>query len=393
MKDPNEKSLFKQILPALIIVAFGVTLYQILDNLGSFSQQLAHIYRLINPFVLGIILAYIINPIMGFEEQTLFCKIKSRTIKRVCSISLSMLILLGFILVFLWVCIPMIRASIASLAASIPDGVVRITNYIRENMTNLGFDVSNITILSNDSQKIMDFLLNFSDRYLPQVIDLGVGIGRLLYDLIIAIISAVYLLFGKEKMLNQCKRIIYALFNRDRADYIIHICQLSNKTFGNFISGKIVDSIIIGILCFAGMTVFKIPYAMLVSIIVGVTNIIPFFGPFIGAVPSFFIILLQDPTQALWFLLFVFVLQQLDGNIIGPKILGQHTGLSAFWVMVAIIVSGGFLGVLGMVIGVPLFSICYTLMGEFLRKRLKKNGLPTDWREYEAPGKYVDTRK
>ena len=393
MKDPNEKSLFKQILPALIIVAFGVTLYQILDNLGSFSQQLAHIYRLINPFVLGIILAYIINPIMGFEEQTLFCKIKSRTIKRVCSISLSMLILLGFILVFLWVCIPMIRASIASLAASIPDGVVRITNYIRENMTNLGFDVSNITILSNDSQKIMDFLLNFSDRYLPQVIDLGVGIGRLLYDLIIAIISAVYLLFGKEKMLNQCKRIIYALFNRDRADYIIHICQLSNKTFGNFISGKIVDSIIIGILCFAGMTVFKIPYAMLVSIIVGVTNIIPFFGPFIGAVPSFFIILLQDPTQALWFLLFVFVLQQLDGNIIGPKILGQHTGLSAFWVMVAIIVSGGFLGVLGMVIGVPLFSICYTLMGEFLRKRLKKNGLPTDWREYEALGKYVDTRK
>ena len=179
------------------------------------------------------------------------------------------------------------------------------------------------------------------------------------------------------------KKVVYAIFPKAVAEKIILITHKSNVTFGKFLSGKILDSIIIGMLAYIILKICNMPYALLISVIIGITNIIPFFGPFIGAVPSFIIILFVSPQKALWFLLIVFILQQLDGNIIGPKILGDSIGISAFWILFSIMIAGEIMGFVGMVIGVPLFAVIYSLFKDFINEKLKSKGLKTDIKEYK----------
>ena len=178
------------------------------------------------------------------------------------------------------------------------------------------------------------------------------------------------------------QKITYALFPKNIAEKTIEITHRSNSTFGKFLVGKILDSLIIGILTFFILTISKMPYATLISVIVGITNIIPFFGPFIGAIPSFIIILFVSPVKALWFLVIILVIQQIDGNIIGPKILGDSIGISAFWILFAILVAGKFLGLVGMIIGVPLFAVVYSLIKEIIEAKLKKKGLNIETEDY-----------
>ena len=191
-----------------------------------------------------------------------------------------------------------------------------------------------------------------------------------------------YLLIDKNKLCALSKKITFALLNEKNANNLISLVHKSNYTFGRFLVGKIIDSLIIGVLTFIILTVFKMPYTILVSVIVGITNIIPFFGPFIGAIPSFIIILFVSPIQALWFLLIIFVIQQLDGNFIGPKILGDTIGISAFWILFSILVAGKVLGIVGMIIGVPLFAILYSIIKSFIESRLEAKGLKTETKDY-----------
>ena len=178
-----------------------------------------------------------------------------------------------------------------------------------------------------------------------------------LFDLLIGLIISIYVLFSKEKFGKQSKKIVYAVFKPSHANMILHLTLKSNEIFGGFIIGKLIDSAIIGVLCFIGLSILNMPYALLVSVIVGVTNVIPFFGPYIGAIPSAVLIMLADPRKGLYFILFILVLQQIDGNIIGPKILGDSTGLSAFWVVFSILLGGGLFGFVGMILGVPTFAV------------------------------------
>ena len=195
-------------------------------------------------------------------------------------------------------------------------------------------------------------------------------------------IVSVYLLFSKETFIGQFKKLTYALFKPKRANIIIETARKSNEIFGGFISGKILDSAIIGVIAYIVLAIMKMPDTVLVAVIIGVTNVIPFFGPFIGAVPSFIIIVLQNPIQGLYFLIFIVVLQQIDGNIIGPKILGSSTGLSAFWVVFAILVFGGLWGFPGMLLGVPLMAVIYYVAQKTVSYFLKKRGLTTDTLAY-----------
>ena len=204
------------------------------------------------------------------------------------------------------------------------------------------------------------------------------GLVVFIFKLIIGIILSVYLLFNKETHGAQAKKVAYSLFSEERANNLINNTRFAHRTFGGFISGKIVDSLIIGILCFIGTTVMQTPYALLISVIVGVTNIIPFFGPYLGAIPSGFIILMINPVKCLWFLIFILILQQIDGNIIGPKILGDSTGLSSFWVIFAITLFGGIFGVVGWFLGVPIFAIIYAAVKTFIDTRLERKKLPSD---------------
>jgi len=212
-------------------------------------------------------------------------------------------------------------------------------------------------------------------------------------DFFIGVIICAFFINRKEVFLAQAKKTIVAVFREDHADGILRGAAFTNKTFWGFISGKLIDSLVIGILCFIAMSILHWPYAVLISVIIGVTNIIPFFGPFIGAIPSAFLMFMVSPKLCLAFIVFVFILQQVDGNIIGPKILGETTGLSSIWVIFAILVGSGLFGVLGMILGVPVFAVLYAYFCYWINRRLEKKGLSTDLWDYHTLYRYDGVRK
>ena len=209
-----------------------------------------------------------------------------------------------------------------------------------------------------------------------------IGAVGFLTDFFIGIIISIYFLNSKDTFLAQIKKVILATFKESTAQEIFEGAAFTNKTFGGFISGKIIDSIIIGIICFLVMSIFGWEYSLLISCIVGITNIIPFFGPFIGAIPSVLLLLMMNPWHALYFAIFAILLQQFDGNILGPKILGDSTGLESFWVLFAVLVGGGLFGFIGMIVGIPVFAVIYYYVGRQLNRRLAKKGFSTDLNDY-----------
>ena len=224
------------------------------------------------------------------------------------------------------------------------------------------------------------------DKILGILGNLSLGVISLLVwlkNLLIGVIVMIYLLNIKDQFVALAKKITYGLFSVEWANRIVREARFIHKVFGGFIIGKIVDSLIIGIMCFVCLSFMKMPYTLLVSVIVGVTNVIPFFGPFIGAIPSAFLILLVSPIQCLYFLIFILLLQQFDGNILGPKILGDSTGVSSFWVLFSILLFGGLFGFVGMIIGVPTFAVIYRLTGDFINSKLKKRKLSVRTEDYQ----------
>ena len=226
---------------------------------------------------------------------------------------------------------------------------------------------------------------------IPQVSSLVTNVGtsvwqvlKFVYNILIGLIVAVYVLHGRKRFGKQARLIVRSMFSDRWANRILEEVEFIDRMFGGFIDGKIIDSAIVGVLCYIGCTVLKIPSALLVSVIVGVTNVIPFFGPVIGAVPATLLILIDSPIKALWFLIWVIVLQQLDGNVIGPKILGNRTGLSGFWVMFSIILFGGLWGIVGMIICVPLFAVIYDTVRRLVRRGLRRRNHTELWDEYRA---------
>lgn len=208
------------------------------------------------------------------------------------------------------------------------------------------------------------------------------NVVRAIFNVIIGFIVAVYVLMTKEKFIGQLKKIIYAIFRPRYGNVVMEVIRKADDVFGGFFIGKIIDSLIIGCICFVGLAILRMPYVALVSVIVGVTNIIPFFGPYIGAIPSVILIFLVDPMKGLYFIIFIIVLQQVDGNVIGPKILGNTTGLSPFWVIFAILLFGGSFGVIGMLFGVPIFAVLYYIIKRVVEHVLKKRRLPEGTDEY-----------
>ena len=256
-------------------------------------------------------------------------------------------------------------------------------------------------VLNQGFEQVSDFTQDWlNNDLLPQTKEIlgsltsGIfAVLRVTMNIVIGFIVAAYVLAEKEHFMGQGRKIVFALFSEKTGSNIIEKSRKCNEIFGGFVIGKIIDSLIIGVLTFVLLSIFKMPYTMLVSIIVCVTNVIPFFGPFIGAIPSFFLILLIDPTKALWFLLMIFLIQQLDGNVIGPKILGNSTGLSAFWVLFAILVAGGLFGFAGMLFGVPVFAIIYYLLSEWIRGKLKKKNLPLETENYMNEEELKETKE
>lgn len=335
------------------------------------------------------------NPIVKKVDQYFFPFLKkkikkekrARILSRSVGIALSLVVLFAIITTLLNMLIPELFRSVVNLAETLPsqmNAVIDDLNKLQSEPSTTGAILENV--LNHASQNIQNWmqsdLLNQVNVIMSNVTTGAINVVSEVFNFFIGCIVSAYMLFSKELFASQMKKIVYALMRADHANMTLHITRKTNEIFGGFIIGKIIDSAIIGVLCFLGLSILHMPYTLLVSVIVGVTNVIPFFGPYIGAVPSAILIALNSPIMGVYFLIFILGLQQLDGNVIGPKILGDSTGLSAFWVVFSILLGGGLFGFVGMIAGVPTFAVIYYIIKMVVEQRLEKKKLPKDTQNY-----------
>ena len=383
---------------AFLVIAAAITFFFVISEHSVVGRMAGTFFGLMTPFIYGAALAYVLNPVLNWLEKKVFPKVfgdrVSKRSRRGLGVLLTFLFGCAVVALFLAVLIPQIVESIDNLAQSIYAFLPQAQNFLNDLIAQYGTNEMLVDVLSmlgvdiSDPSMALQRLATRSYTFLTQVLpNLFGGVMRFtsgLLDVVVGIIIAIYLLLSKEIFYAQVKKLLFAFFPRRVAQATLNLTHDSNTIFCGFISGKILDSAIIGVLCFIGCSVLQMPYTVLVSFIVGVTNVIPYFGPFIGAIPSIFIIMIADPLKSLVFAVFVLILQQLDGNIIGPKILGDSTGLSAFWVIFAVTFFGALFGFVGMLIGVPTFAVIYALVRNFAEFKLGKKGLKTQTPDFAS---------
>ena len=397
-QSPIIKAFSKWVGLFLVIVA-AIAIYFIISNADEIFSAIGNYIGILRPVVYGCVIAYILNPLMKTFQEWMV-RFAERKGKRVSdkkkgfftgiSITLSLVFGIVVIIVLCWMIIPQLLSSITSLTNNLPGKVNEYYHMLNESIRNNKYLADTLQEVALSATEYIDQMLTegflpwLQSELLPSVNMVAVqfangviGVLNVLYNLFIGIIVAIYVLASKETFSAQSKKLVYGIFKKEHADVIIHYVKVSHGMFSGFIIGKIVDSTIIGIICFFLMTVMGLPYALLISVIIGVTNVIPVFGPYIGAVPSALLILIVNPMQALYFIIMLIILQQLDGNIIGPAILGESTGLSAFWVLFSILLFGGLWGIVGMIAGVPLFAVIYRIISDFINWKLSGRRLST----------------
>ncbi len=371
---------------SFLVCCSVIIFYLGISELGILIKKINGALAIFQPFIIGFCIAYLLNFVLKFFENK-FNNIKfynNMNLKNRRAISLLFTYLTAFLVIMLFVkfVLPQVIDSIVGLVNDIPSYINETNRFVTGLLNDLNINQKYLLKISQNFNQFINYLIKAATNLFPLLGGVVTTIASSIWNIILGIIISIYMLSDKERFYGLSKKVIYGLFPNNFSENIFKITYLSNSTFGKFLMGKIVDSCIIGILTFFVLTICKMPYTILVSVIIGITNIIPFFGPFIGAVPSFIIILFVSPIKALWFLVIIFLIQQLDGNIIGPKILGDSIGISAFWILFSIIVAGKFLGIVGMVIGVPLFAVVYTLLKEFIEGLLKKKNMKTETKDY-----------
>lgn len=375
----------RKALPNLLIVLAGVLLYAFFSHFGEISRAAGATLGLLAPFLAAFGIAYLLAKPLGWIERRWLCGVKSPRARRIAAVGIVYLLFLGLIAALVALLIPQLVASIRSLIAQSGGLIAQGSAFLQRVLAEYGIGPDRIAGVLQSWEGIWDKAIAFLQAALPKLVGWSMSVGGFLVKALLALVASVYLLYNKERFCSQCKRVLYALFSRRRVDGALRVGALAHRTFGGFLTGQIADSLLVGVLCFIGTSLLKIPYAPLVSVVVGCTNVIPVFGPFLGGVPSGLIILIADPVKCLWFVLFILCLQQIDGNFICPRILGQSIGLSPFWVMLSIVVGGGLFGPLGMFLAVPTFSVLYTLFGEFVGRRLRRRGLASAGEEGSPP--------
>lgn len=364
----------------------------VLLNLDTLFLGFSKVAGVLESIIIGIVIAYLLNPVMNFFEKKFKSLLKEpneKAEKWMKSISIIIALLFGvsIVVAVVGMMLPQLFDSIYGFAIEMPDYMNNFTAWLLEISKDYPvFERYASEFINEFAGKINDFFtydfIVVLTKYIKFFTSGIISAVNTALNVVVGLIVAVYVLYSKEVFAGQAKKILYAVFEPDKGNLILNTVRKSHQIFGGFIIGKIIDSVIIGILCFICLSVMNMPYTLLVSVIVGVTNVIPFFGPFIGAIPSTIIILLASPMHALYFVIFVLVLQQVDGNIIGPAILGESTGLSSFWVIFAIMLFGGIFGVVGMIIGVPTVAVVFYVIKLILDSRLNKKEYPVDTATY-----------
>jgi predicted PurR-regulated permease PerM len=384
MKEKKNEKYIKSGLTIFLSLSAVILVYMGISKLEALSASVSAIKSALQPIFIGLVLAYLVAPLESKLELFLKKRKFKDKVAKTAAIFTTVAAMLLICVVAVKVIFPQVMETIMDLAATLPGMLNSFINRMQH-------------MVQNESELmkyVEDAVQRFNDWFngwiqtgiydtLTQVLSGVINVVSFIVNIVIGFIVMIYVLFEKEHFRGQAKKFLYAVSkNRTVNAFLLDTVRQCDKMFGGFITGKLIDSLIIGILCFFCMSIMKFPYVVLISLIVGVTNIIPFFGPYIGAIPSAFLILLVNPMKCVEFIIFILILQQIDGNIIGPRILGQSTGLSPFWVLFSILFFGELFGVLGMVIGVPLFATIYYVIKRLVEMSLKMQNLPSDTSEY-----------
>jgi len=402
MKFKPDKKYISIGITAFIVAVCIILFVFAVFNYPVFAKGFSDLIRVLSPAINGLLIAYLLNPVVTFFETKAIprflsvLKIKEpsgvryKRLKRYISIGFSVILTISFISLFISIMIPQLVSSVASIVKQLPQYAKNVNEYLIKLFDDNPRVIEFINQYYEKIQDITNDVMSEAPVYINRVwttISQGVMMSlSFIWNLLLGFILSVYLLSLKEKFLAQFRKIIIAIFERQKANSILDEIRLIDGIFKDYIVSSIVDSLIIGFLCFILCMIIGIPYAILISFIVGITNIIPFFGPFIGAVPSAIIIFMMDPMKALYFAVMILFLQQFDGNVLKPKLFGDSTGLPAFWVVVSIIVGGGFFGVMGMYLGTPVFAVIYNSLKRLIAKKLNEKGLPSETSKYVRSG-------
>ena len=358
-----------------IALCAAVALFMALSNLDIVANVWRSVINVLSPFIYAFALAFILNrPVMWFERKVFPKSRHKKGLSMLCVYALFIVIVSSLLMAV----IPQLGLSVSILIDTLPAAMREIYTWATRMFREFHWSTQLIRQMQGLWDMLVGYITDFSVTALPGVLNLTLSISTGVVDLLMILIISVYMLSGKERLKLQFKKATYAFFNKERADKVVQLIRRSNDIFSGFIIGKLIDSSIIGLLCFFGMLFINSDYTALISVIVGVTNMIPFFGPFIGGIPCTFILLMVNPMEAVVFAIFCFLLQQFDGNILGPKILGDSLGLSPIWVLAGILIGNGLFGLVGMLIGVPTFAVLYNIVSDDIRDRLKEKGMMSE---------------
>ena len=377
---------------AFIVLALAILFANSLNRIGYILDIIGSFFNILMPVIYGVVIAYLLTPIVNFQEKKVFFKLynkagveltdKLKKITRGISVFIALALMILMIYGLLYMLIPQLIDSITTFVISAPVYLDNFQAWALELMKN------NPT-LEQYFMTASEYFVGFLNDLLPQMkvflSQLSSGIFDffiVIKNVVIGFIISIYLLNSKEVFTGQSKKIMYAIFKPKRATKYLHSARFVHQKFSGFILGKIIDSIIIGIICYVVTSFMHTPYNVLVSVVIGVTNVIPFFGPYIGAIPTTLLILLVNPLQAVYFVIFIIILQTFDGNILGPRILSESTDLSSFWIIFAILLMGGLFGIVGMFVGVPIFAVIYAAIAGYINDRLKARHMSTDYEDY-----------
>lgn len=372
---------------SLIVIFLSILFYISITRFSKLSELTGTFFNILKPFILGFALAYLFNFVLEFYEKAVIEKYISKEMtlkkKRAFSLLLTYATIIIVIALFMKFVLPQVANSLTRLLTDFPRIMEELYDYASKTINGLNMSQESKVMFDSKMNEAVKKSMEFATNFMPYVANAFLNVVKSIWNTVLGLIISIYILADKEGFFATCKKFISAIFPEEATEKILYVTRLSNDIFGRFIAGKILDSTIIAFITFITLSIVSMPYKILLTFIIGVTNIIPFFGPFIGAIPSVIIVLLVDPIKALWLIIIIFIIQQVDGNIIGPKILGDSIGISSFWILFSLLIAGKFFGIIGMVIGVPLFAIVYTMVGESINEKLKNKGLPVSKDSYK----------
>lgn len=351
----------------LILITYTIFLILLVMNVNTILVYASKLIGVLKPVIYGLFIAFILNIVLVRVEKILKLKIKK---PRGLALLLTLVIFVIGIYAVVTLIVPELLDSIVILVKSIPGYWENAQGYILDFIGR--FNITEETILSLPWKDFTQNIINFVLGVFPAIFSSGTAVASTIMNIFLGLIISVYMLSSKEKLIDQFTKIIYSFMPKKFCDKLMQISTLSNDILNKFATGQLLEAVILGTLCFVGLVILKIPYAPLIAVIIGMTNIIPYFGPIIGTVPSAFLILMVSPISALIFVVFILILQQIDSNIIYPRVVGESVSLPAMWIMIAILIGGGMFGLIGMLLGVPVFAIIYSVMGTFINKRYKQ---------------------